>query len=227
MKSVDRMKIDLRTTAYIVFLSLILIAATWSLNRGSISVAYYLFFLAGCSLFIAWNILNRLSFIKRNINGLLSDAIKAENEEDWQKANNCYDELIQANPRSLKAHLGKARAFKNLAGFRDAIPMIKKILEEYPDSAEAHFILGTCYFEARFGDEAIENFDRALSIDPKLYDCLYYLGDLYKMNKNYDAAAKFYEEFLEKSDNKNKKESIKEKLNQVMGTRKPEDQDTV
>ena len=220
MKSVDRMKIDLRTTAYIVFLSLILAGATWSLMRGSISVPYYLFFLTGCSMFIAWNIINRLSFIKKNIDGLFSDAKKAEKDGDWQKANNYYDELIQANPRSLEAHLGKARAYKNLAGFRDVIPMIKKIIEVHPSSSEAHYILGTCYFEARYGDEAIEHFDRALSIDPNLYDCLYYLGDLYKMNKNYDAAAKFYEEFLEKSDNRNKKESISEKLNQIRGTGK-------
>ncbi len=222
MKSVDRMKIDLRTTAYVVFLSIILIAASWSLKRGAISIAYYLFFLIGCTMFIAWNLLNRLSFIKRNINSLLSDALKAEKEGDWQKANNCYDELIQASPGSLNAHLGKARAFKNLAGFRDAIPMVKKIIEEHPDSADAHFILGTCYFEARYGDEAIEHFDRALSIDPKLYDCLYYLGDLYKMNKNYDAAEKFYEEFIQKSDNKNKKDAVIEKLNQIKGTGKSE-----
>lgn len=218
MKSVDRMKVDLRTTAYIVFLSLILIAATWSLMRGAISIPYYLFFLAGCSLFILWNILNRLSFIKKNIRDLVSEAEKAEKIEDWQKVNNCYDELIQANPGSLKAHLGKARAYKNLAGFRDAIPMVKKIIEEHPGSAEAHFILGTCYFEARFGDDAIEHFDRALSIDPELYDCLYYLGDLYKMNKNYDAAVKFYEEYLKKSDNENKKKSVTEKLSQLKGT---------
>lgn len=220
MKSVDRMKIDLRTTAYVVFLSIILIAATWSLKRGAIGIAYYMFFLIGCSLFILWNILNRLAFIRRNINSLTADAEKAEKDGDWQKATNCYDELIQANPGDLKAHLGKARSYKNLAGFRDAIPLVKRIIEEYPDSAEAHFILATCYFEARYGDEAIEHFDRALSIDPKFYDCLYYLGDLYKMNKNYDAAEKFYEEFLQKSNNKSKKESVQERLNQLKGTGK-------
>ena len=215
MKSVDRMKVDLRTTAYVIVLSLILGTATWSLYRGAISIYYYLFFLLGCGTFIMWNIMNRILFIKKNINELIADAQRAEKKEDWQKANKCYDELIHARPRDLSALLGKARVFKNLSGYRDAIPYIKQILKEFPESPEAHFILGTCYFEGRYTDEAIEHFDTAIDLDPKLLESYVYLGDLYKLNKNYQASAQYYQKFLDKSDDERKKQLVQSKLDGV------------
>jgi len=215
MRSVDDMKLNIKTITYVVMLGLIIIWATWSLLRGAINIYFYLFFLAGCVTFIVWNLSTRMKFIKKNIDDTLRAAEDAMKIEEWNIAINYFDELLKANPNFTKALVGKAHCYKKMAGYRDAIPHVKRAIESDPDCPDAHFLMGICYFEGRYTDEAIDCFDKTLSLKPDYGEAYTYLGDLYKLRKNYDEAARNYEKYLELGKDSQKLKHAREMLKKV------------
>lgn len=217
MRSIDRMKMNMRMVFYIVFLFGIIIVATWSFIRGAISIYLFLFFVAGTLFFIVWNFSTRMKSIKMDISHLVYEAERACEEGQWQRAISFYDELLLAKPGFEKALVGKAYCLKQMTGFRDAIPQLKKTLEIKPNSSRAHFLLGVCYFEGRYTDEAIEHLNRAITLEPGFSDSYMFLGDIYRFRKENERAIEFYDKFLKLSKDQNKIRGVKEKREQISG----------
>ncbi|MCD4782799.1 MAG: tetratricopeptide repeat protein [Candidatus Eremiobacteraeota bacterium] len=217
MRSIDRMKMNMRLIFYIIFLFGIVGVATWSLIRGAINLYFYIFFAAGALFFIVWNFWTRMKIIKTDIGSLIREADKASEEGQWQRAISYYDELLLAKPGFEKALVSKAYCLKQMTGFRDAIPQLKKTLEIKPNSSRAHFLLGVCYFEGRYTDEAIEHLNKAITLEPDFPDSYIFLGDIYKFKKENGEAIEFYNKFIELSEDQDKIRMIKEKRDQISG----------
>lgn len=71
--------------------------------------------------------------------------------------------------------------------FYERLSIARKLLEMGPDSAYAHYLLGTVYFNQRYMDdkqtiEAEKELQKAISLDPKLWDAQWFLAlaNIYK-----------------------------------------------
>jgi len=64
------------------------------------------------------------------------------------------------------------------------------------DQAKKHVELGVQYLEERKANEALQEFRRAIQLDPNYADAHFHLGTLYHTRKGYTPAIKEYEEVL-------------------------------
>jgi len=68
--------------------------------------------------------------------------------------------------------------------FYERLSIARKILEKEPNSAYAHYLLGTVYFNRRYMDnnqivEAERELQKAVTLDPKLWDAQWFLALVY------------------------------------------------
>jgi tetratricopeptide (TPR) repeat protein len=98
-------------------------------------------------------------------------------EGDLVKAKQLLDNILQQNPDNedaitalLRWHLCCARGNSGFAGNRDriekAISHMKAVVDMVPTAAEYWALLGVCYKQIGNKELAIEQFNRALQIDP-------------------------------------------------------------
>ncbi|MCP4576606.1 MAG: tetratricopeptide repeat protein [Deltaproteobacteria bacterium] len=69
-----------------------------------------------------------------------------------------------------ESDVDKAKANINAERIPQAIELLNKTINEKPDDAEAHFILGTCYLMQGSYRSAQERFDKAISLEPGYQD---------------------------------------------------------
>ena len=75
--------------------------------------------------------------------------------------------------------LAKPRKEIKKADYKDAVKLLRRVVRDQPDNADAHNLLG---FSTRKLDDletAKKHYDRALAIDPDHKGALEYLGELY------------------------------------------------
>lgn len=66
----------------------------------------------------------------------------------------------------------------------EAIVVLTSCAEKYPDSGLAAYVLGMAYFQKRDKDKAINQFKRAMQLEPKNLSATAMLGKLYSMDKD-------------------------------------------
>ena len=68
----------------------------------------------------------------------------------------------------------------------DRLTRSMRMLEQNPDSAEGHFLLGTYYFnrETPPRQKAVDEFLKAISLDPEMWDARWYLAIELCVQKN-------------------------------------------
>lgn len=79
----------------------------------------------------------------------------------------------------------------------EAIPLLQKYLEKYPDDPTAWVGLGLGYEDQKNAPEAQKAFERALVADPKYAEAEYQLGLLIELSGRSDVALQHYERALE------------------------------
>lgn len=84
--------------------------------------------------------------------------------------------LTRLDPEELM-HLALAASQRGQAA--EAIDFLKRLIEISPDHAEAHHLLGAEHAQIGMFDRALEEFSRAIAIDPKLHTTRFQLGLLY------------------------------------------------
>jgi tetratricopeptide (TPR) repeat protein len=78
----------------------------------------------------------------------------------------------------------------------EAIPLLQKYLEKYPNDPTAWVGLGLGYEEQKKSSEAQKAFERALQADPQFAEAEYQLGALAELSGDSAAAAQHYERAL-------------------------------
>lgn len=96
---------------------------------------------------------------------LESDRVKESLQE--------LEQLAQTTP-TAEIHIAAGDAYRRLEQNVSAIENYRKAIEQQPDSAAAHFKLGSVYFDEREYSKAKEALDKAVELDPdgKTFDRL-------------------------------------------------------
>lgn len=67
-----------------------------------------------------------------------------------------------------------------------------KLVEAFPKNADAHGMLGFCYFHSRKIDNAISEYKKACELQPKVFWFYYNLGIIYFKMANYQEAINYF-----------------------------------
>jgi len=91
-------------------------------------------------------------------------------------AKSLFDESIQSFRKSIglipdiaKAHIGLANALAKLGRNEAALKQYIQTIEKFPHNADVHYNLGTFYDSIKNYQKSIEEYEKALLIDPSLY----------------------------------------------------------
>src|ERR1051325_7883853 len=85
----------------------------------------------------------------------------------------------QSKPRTADGRLTRlqqARTLLNANDLEGARAAVEGILAENPGSAEAHDLLGFILGKQGHTDEALAEFERAVQLNPGVFDAQYHLG---------------------------------------------------
>ena len=84
--------------------------------------------------------------------------------------------------------LEEAQEAIDAESFDEAIDIVWEVLEDDPDNADAYNLLAYSQRNLEHTDEAMENYNRALEIDPEHKGALEYQGELFLLLDNRTAA---------------------------------------
>lgn len=89
------------------------------------------------------------------------------NPEETKRAENAFLTALELNAELIPALGSLSSIYTETNRIIEAVELTKQILEINPNSAEAHYSLGYIYRYAGMNDEAIEQMEKAISLDPK------------------------------------------------------------
>ena len=113
-------------------------------------------------------------------------AVKADFEYDWPGAEREFKRAIELNPNYADGHFRYAWSYLTPLGKSDqAILEMKKALELDPFSRMDNTVLGCVYFYGRKNDQALQQFENAIQLNPDFFVTYYHLAWLYSDQGRY------------------------------------------
>jgi len=97
---------------------------------------------------------------------------------------------------ALIALLGTASYFRNRV-WRDRVTLWADVIEKAPHNFYAYYNLGLAYADEGRTDNAVQYYEKALSMQPKLQVPRYQLGVIYSKRGNLEKAVTYLTEYLE------------------------------
>lgn len=108
------------------------------------------------------------------------------------KALQYYDSAILSNPESMQAKHAKAYYLQNHNDIPGALELYRKIIVEDKSYTDAYLNSGILYLELDSLDNAYEQFDLMVGVNPTNYLGFYYRGIINEKKGNKEAALKDY-----------------------------------
>lgn len=133
---------------------------------------------------------------------ILTDAVRRA-EYDKLLAASRRDDTVSVQQRLTRRSIAeqnfrKARELSITGDYWGAIVLLRQAVEYAPDHADAWYLLGTCLEQnPQWRREAIEAYQRALSLNPNFIDAMLSLGDLYKNQGLLSRALACYEDAIQ------------------------------
>jgi TolB-like protein/DNA-binding winged helix-turn-helix (wHTH) protein/Flp pilus assembly protein TadD len=116
-------------------------------------------------------------------------AEKADFEYDWPGAEREFKRALELNPNYAEAHFRHALTYlMPLGKSEQAIAEMKRALELDPFSPIYNTVFGLTYFYARRYDQAQEQFQKAVKLNPDFFVTHYHLAWLYSQIGQYEKA---------------------------------------
>ncbi|RKU25960.1 hypothetical protein C6497_14330 [Candidatus Poribacteria bacterium] len=100
------------------------------------------------------------------LNKYLMDGIKYFDNQEYQKAIDQFQKILNYNQAFAKAHCNLGITYIRLDKFEDAIDSLKKATYHYQEFKQAYLYLGFAYYKLDKYSKALDELDHALSIDP-------------------------------------------------------------
>jgi TolB-like protein/DNA-binding winged helix-turn-helix (wHTH) protein/Tfp pilus assembly protein PilF len=116
-------------------------------------------------------------------------AVYADFEYDWPAAERELKRAIELNPNYADGHFRYAWSYLTPLGKSDqAIAEMKRALELDPFSRMDNTVLGCIYFYGRRNGQALEQFEKAIKLNPDFFVTYYHLAWLYSAFGRYPDA---------------------------------------
>jgi tetratricopeptide (TPR) repeat protein len=133
--------------------------------------------------FVAWTELGNLYF----------------KEEKFAEAEGAYAKALALKADFLPAMMNRGKLQLSQKDFDGAVATLTQVLEQSPDSADAHHYLGEAYLQSKRGSKAVVHLNRAIETEPvEKAEIHLRLAMLYNAAGLKDRAAAEYKAFLEK-----------------------------
>jgi cytochrome c-type biogenesis protein CcmH/NrfG len=98
------------------------------------------------------------------------------------------------------------------------IMLLRKILEENPDNARAHFQMGLFSIQSGQFEKAVDRFEKVLKLEPSNIESLYFLGNAHSNLGNKTEAISYLEQFIDKTDNDESRAEVEKIVEQLKNT---------
>ncbi len=112
--------------------------------------------------------------------------------KEYDKALTEYNAAVASNAQMSEAYAGKARAYMGLQNYKEAMKVTEDAMKTFPGEAELFFTHGLLNFQRGKPKSAVEDYDKALSLNPSrnLYQVYLNRGLANEALLEYDAAVK-------------------------------------
>ena len=118
------------------------------------------------------------------------------NQQEFAKALTYFEKAAHADSALPEAKLNTAIALLNLQKNDEAAPLLKEIVEQYPNNARAWYNLGLLYKSTGDAKAATDAFQHAVGAAPNDADAHYFLGLTLSQSGQYEDAIKQFEEAI-------------------------------
>lgn len=113
-----------------------------------------------------------------------------------QRAMQCFDNALKADPKNLQAKVGKAECIVEGAGSpMEGIGMIEDVLKQDSNNEKALVALGTFSIQSGQYAKAIARFTKVLKIDPTFIDAYLYMAQASEGEGNKAAAVGYLKKY--------------------------------
>jgi tetratricopeptide (TPR) repeat protein len=136
-----------------------------------------------------------------------------DNKKDCALAMEWYRKTLSINQNEKKANFGIGYCLNSEGKYQEAIPYLKRAIASQNNYAAAYVDLGYSYFKTNNPSEAIIQFDKAISFNPKNENARYYKGLVYINLKDKMNAQKMADEL--KGLGSNNTASLQERINKM------------
>jgi len=107
-------------------------------------------------------------------------------------AENLFKQALEVNPRNITAAYNLASVYLSQKKEQDAIDILERYTQEYPDDAGLFARLGDAYFSSKNVKAAARSYESALKIDPEFPNVAERLGNVYGLDNQLGKAIEMY-----------------------------------
>jgi len=124
-------------------------------------------------------------------------AVKNQQKNNFQTAENLYNEVLKINPNHFKSIYGLATLFAQAKKFDLAKTLFNKVVQIQPNNAMAHNNLGNIFFETGQNQEAISSYEKAIQIQPNYLTAHFNMGHVLNELGQFQKAISSYEKAIQ------------------------------
>lgn len=129
---------------------------------------------------------------------LAEQGISTFNRSKLLNAKEIFKQFIESEPTQASYHYNYANTLQNLSEYENAIKHFHIAINLNSNYAEAWKNLGTVYYHLQNHDKEIECYDKALAINPKLYQAIFSKGVTFSfIYEKYDEGLKLMLDSIE------------------------------
>ncbi len=135
------------------------------------------------------------SAIKEN-NGELNEinnAFKFYQQQDWIKAKEEFEKIIEKKPESYRANLILGNIYSFLGEYDKSITQFKKCSQIHKNKYHPYFNMGLVYLEQKKYKEALDCFNKTDEIIPDDYRVIFKIGEVYFFQGDYKNAMQYFQ----------------------------------
>jgi tetratricopeptide (TPR) repeat protein len=133
--------------------------------------------------------------IDKQMQTLLSRLYKAEADNDYDKQNEIFSEMLSLNPKHIQVFVTKARFLINDSDFEGAKEIYKECTLEHPKNIQCH--RGVANIRTSTPQEKKHHSEKCIELEPKNDLCFYDLGNYYLGVGQYAKAVEAFEKAVQ------------------------------
>jgi len=141
----------------------------------------------------------KLLFDKNELNGQHSLAlfeIYFDNKDNINAAK-VSDRMIASLPEDWRGYYSRSLVFMDESDYESAVSILAPVSETFSNIFSVQYILGLCYSRIKMNDEAIDFYNRALTISPNSINVLHSIAILYDDIGEWVKSDKIYDQLID------------------------------